>query len=184
MNAFIDEILSELDDLNQETTRRFKIVPNYFQLRAQYPFGSLSQVKSKIGGRVNSRVIRNTCVIRVSRALNYTGHPIPRRFRGLRTIRGGDGKWYAIRVREFKNFLIRTYGPPDAVYVNRSGSNAIPRSFRNKKGIILFEVNSWNNATGHVTLWDGNNCVANDCYWHLAQRVYLWQSSELLNPFI
>ncbi|WP_288384156.1 T6SS effector amidase Tae4 family protein [uncultured Acinetobacter sp.] len=33
----------------------------------------------------------------------------------------------------------------------------------NKKGIIIFKVSGWGDASGHVTLWNGNDC-GDSCY--------------------
>ena len=74
------------------TTPSLRGRPSYARMARSYPTGSVSQVKRLIGGRVNANWITNTCVVRVSRSLNYAGHPIPKRFRGLLTVSGGDGK--------------------------------------------------------------------------------------------
>lgn len=183
MKNLLDEILGS-SYFEVESSGITKRPPHYSQMSKYYPKGSASQVKRLIGGYVDRDSIRNTCVVRVSRALNYTDHPIPRNFTGLTTLRGGDNKRYAVRVKEFKKYLSATYGQPDLTHENSYLSNLIPLSFKGKKGIILFEVDSWSNATGHITLWDGSRCINNDCYWNKAKKVYLWVSSPLLNPFI
>lgn len=178
MRTLLDEILSQNYE-DQETKRVKPRPPSYAQMQPYYPLGGPEQVKSLIGGRVNQNWITNTCVIRVSRALNYAGHPIPGNFSGLLTVRGGDNKHYALRVREFKRYLIAKYGQPDLAHQNPGLSGAVPQSFIGKKGIILFEVSGWSDATGHVTLWNGSRCVNNDCYWDKARSVFLWESNSL-----
>lgn len=40
----------------------------------------------------------------------------------------------------------------------KAGPNAVDK-FNNKKGIIVFEVSGWGNASGHFTLWDGKHLI-------------------------
>jgi len=47
--------------------------PSFDAMRKAYPKGTVAEVKKLIGGKVNATWITNTCVIRVSRALNYSG---------------------------------------------------------------------------------------------------------------
>lgn len=181
MRTLIDELLSvnELENYEWEfeSGSAKRRPPNYIQMETYYPFGSVQDVKSLIGGGVNQNWITNTCVVRVSRSLNYAGDPIPGNFKGLLTVKGGDGKRYALRVREFKKYLISKYGQPDVTHTNTSLSANIPNSFIGKQGIIMFEVSGWSDATGHVTLWDGFDCVNNENYWSRAQKVFLWVSN-------
>lgn len=66
------------------------------------PGGPASAAKQTIGGYVDADWISNTCVVRVSRSFNYSGNRIPaQRDDEIATVKGGDGKAYAIRVREF-----------------------------------------------------------------------------------
>lgn len=139
------------------------IIPAFSSLWNHYPTGGSATVKRKIGGNVNLGWVTNTCVIRVSRALNYAGSPVPRNLPGLNTIRGGDGKRYAYRVREFHRFLNAHVRPPDAV-----------GDVKGRRGIIMFKVDIWADATGHFDLWNGSEC-AHHCYFDEASAVYLWE---------
>ncbi|MFY7828926.1 MAG: T6SS effector amidase Tae4 family protein [Flectobacillus sp.] len=56
--------------------------------------------------------------------------------------------------------------------------------FKNRRGIICFEVTGWNDATGHFTLWDGNNILyGQHDYFNLPSegkgakvtKAYLWE---------
>ena len=51
-------------------------LPGFSLLSQNYPNGAAEEVKALIGGHVNAGWITNTCVIRMSRALNYAGAPI------------------------------------------------------------------------------------------------------------
>src|SRR5689334_6083450 len=79
------------------------------------PGGTVDECKAIIGGDAAAAWIQNTCVIRISRSLNYAGHPIPQGYTGLSTVRGADGLRYAIRVEEFRKYLTYQYGPASLV---------------------------------------------------------------------
>jgi len=128
--------------------------------------GSSEEVKRKIGGNVNASWITNTCVIRMSYAFNKSFSPIPNGWAGLTTVKGGDGKRYAFRVAEFKPYLVGKYGKPDV-----TGTTAA--EFSGKKGIIMFDVQGWSDATGHFDLWDGSQ-ARNHEYFAQSSKVYLW----------
>jgi len=138
------------------------IIPTFSRLWAHYPNGEAATVKRSIGGNVNLAWVTNTCTIRISRAFNYSGAPIPGNIPGLSTIKGGDGKRYAYRVREFHQFLIHHVKAPD-----------ITGNVAGHQGLIMFKVSCWNDATGHFDLWDGSKC-AHQGYFDIADQVYLW----------
>lgn len=117
--------------------------------------------------------IKNTCAIRMSRALNYSGHEIPNND-NLRTVPGGDNKRYAFRVQELREYLINQFSIPHHTYNNPDLKSIIPQEFIGTKGIIVFTVDSWSDATGHFTLWDGSNCIDGTNYWGKASKVEIW----------
>lgn len=142
-------------------------MPSFSTMWTHYPRGSSAEVKAKIGGNVNLGWVTNTCVIRLSYCFNKAQHAIPNGYAGLSTARGGDGLRYAYRVREFNTYLGTRYKAPEI-----SGpSNAA--AVAGKKGIIMFDVDGWSDATGHFDLWDGNSCAGSD-YFDKAQSVSLW----------
>ncbi len=65
----------------------------------EYPLGEAAAVKKRIGGNVDADWIANTCVVRVSRAFNYSGNRIPNGRASLVTVKGGDQLRYAFRLR-------------------------------------------------------------------------------------
>ena len=81
----------------------------------------LGKVKNVIGGKVKANFDIpekeggwvNSCAVRMSYVLNYTGHPVPR-ISGL-TVSGGDGKWYFFRVKDVIGWLTRQWGKPDMI---------------------------------------------------------------------
>lgn len=150
---------------------------NFRQMWAEFPRGTTDEVKARIGGAVDAAWITNTCVIRVSRSLNYAGFPLPVRYPGFTTLKGGDGKRYGIRVLEFKSYLRRQYGPPQLTHAYDGDGGEVPDAIIGKQGIICFDVTGWSDATGHFDLWDGERC-AHHGYFERARKVHLWAVSD------
>lgn len=121
----------------------------------------------------------NTCAARMSYALNRSGIKLPST--GGYSLKGDDGFRYWMRVKELKAYMAKRFGTPDISYspnpvkqiidlntkkitpeiierVNLVKSNFISK-IQGKKGIIVFDVTGWGNASGHFTLWDGSDLV-------------------------
>jgi hypothetical protein len=132
--------------------------------------------RARVGGQVDNDQFSNTCTLRMSEAFNLAGQPIPKNHPGLLTVLGGDKRNYAIRVAEFKKYMLSSYGNPDMVRTPPKGANAgVERAdFANLRGVLCFEVH-FSDATGHFTLWDGSQVVHGD-YFDRAFRVSLWMS--------
>ena len=140
-------------------------LPSFSQMWNKYPTGSAEAVKAQIRGNVNASYIKNTCVVRISHCFNLCGAPIPRNHPGLLTVRGGNGKRYALRVKEFNRFLRSRYKAPDY-----TGGRS---TMSGKQGIIMFDVTGWSDATGHFDLWNGSACRHAE-YFAKSSSVYLW----------
>ena len=161
-----------------------KFLPNFNTMVEFYPAAEhADEVKERIGGDVNQEHLHNTCVIRVSEALNYAGHKIPHDSEIFRTKRGADKLWYGLRVKEFWNYMIRTFGKPDVhEKVDRYGIKIPIDNFVGKRGIIAFRVDTWSDATGHFTLWDGKNLLYGGesyNYWFGATEAALWEELKV-----
>lgn len=143
-----------------------------------YPHGEAEEVKKHLGGEVNQPMITNTCVIRVARALSMAGIKI-RPFtlqngKSMYLIRDGQSNRLPIRVAEFKQYMVAKYGQPQVkVAFSTDGVDEIPSQLNGKRGIIMFDVRVWSDATGHFDLWDGEGC-AHQCYFDKARNVWLW----------
>ncbi|XP_031561918.1 uncharacterized protein LOC116297769 isoform X2 [Actinia tenebrosa] len=108
----------------------------------------------------------NTCAIRLSYALIQSGHTIDIKenefnWSGVRASRGGNEK-YIIRVATFRQYLENRKGPADVVSKSKA-------DFLGKKGIIVFQnCPSFKTATGHVDVFDGQDCKGqayfNECF--------------------
>ncbi len=136
--------------------------------------GSLAFVGNKIGGKVKQNFdlgqnggFTNGCATRMSYVFNYTGFAIHQG--QWATVSGGDSKLYIYRVAEIRKFITATFGPPD-----KSFKTPFSPELAKEKGLIVFEVHVWSDASGHVTLWNGNTC-SDHCYFPQASAVYLWR---------
>lgn len=100
-------------------------------------------------------------------------------------IRGEDKKCYWIRVRELSEYLEEILGKPDfqkslkripiieekdpykkkeklikeIEEKKKSISEEDWKKLRKIKGIILFSISGWQDAGGHISLWDGKNII-------------------------
>jgi hypothetical protein len=141
-------------------------IPSLAKLQGAYPGSDYSaeSVAHLIGGTVESNfsdpkytAYKNTCAIRVSRALNYGGDPIPYGGGGVpnphmadkkvRTDKGGDGNWYIYSVYDMRAYLSGRYKHP-----KRFAGTATREQLADVKGIIAFGF--W-----HVDIWDGTTCT-------------------------
>lgn len=143
--------------------------PNFIKMKSTYPKGTPEKVFKLIGGKVEANNFANSCAIRVSRSLNYSGLSIKYIPPNL-TVSGSDGKWYIYRVKELIKYLKSNFGEPDISVVNKPYQEKL----KGKKGIIIFEVDAWDDASGHATLWDGLTC-SDKCYFPLSKKVMLWE---------
>lgn len=134
---------------------------------SNYPAGEAEEVKKQIGGKVNAGWIDNTCAIRISRVLNYSGFEIP--YTQGETISGADGKWYFYRIRNLRPYLESKLGAPNYTFSPPYDMTEISKL----KGFIHFDVKVWRDATGHFDLWNGNTC-AHACYFDKASSISIW----------
>jgi hypothetical protein len=112
-------------------------------------------VKREIGGAVDQAWLgENTCVMRLSRGLNYAGAPVPASFPGLNTVKGADGKNYAYRVADIRGWLRQTFGKPEVDHVKKNGDAFDKSTLSHIKGIIAFDIHL---ATPRDTLTCGTH---------------------------
>ncbi len=139
----------------------------------------VSAVGTKIGGKVDFNInevpvgkgrFENACAIRLSYVLNRNGVKIP--YINAQTVSGKDGSWYIYKVYTLIKFLRMKFGDPDVTF-----KKPTEISFSKHKGILVFEVDAWRDATGHATIWDGSHC-SDKCYFPLSQKAYLWKLED------
>ncbi|OQR28458.1 hypothetical protein BWR15_27880 [Pseudomonas sp. T] len=121
----------------------------------------------------NDKAWENTCAIRMSYALNRSGIKLPSETSPKGgTLKGDDGRYYWIRVRDLKKYLRDRFRDGDVEYelspiTHRSempkraeqARENIIRKIQGRHGIIVFDVKGWDGATGHFTLWNGSDLV-------------------------
>jgi hypothetical protein len=156
------------------------VKPTWSKFWSEFPdyitYPDSAVVKKDIGGSVDAGWITNTCAVRLSRGLNYSGVLLPAKAPGLLTVKGGDGKYYALRVAEMRKWLTQTFGKPDFDLTKKAGVGFAKSTLASVKGIIAFDI-SFSDATGHLDSWDGSVFsseykVAD--YWTPATRITLW----------
>lgn len=139
--------------------------------------GDVIGVGERIGGKIKFNIdlgasdpnlgFTNACAIRMSYVFNQTGLTVP--YIEGKVSSGENGSWYIFRVRDLIQFISEKMGQPDQV-----SELPTPSHFKNKKGVIVFEVEGWSDATGHVTLWNGVTC-SDSCYFPRARRALFWE---------
>lgn len=119
----------------------------------------------------------NACALRVSRALNYSGVTIPAITN--QTIKGADGKNYFIKPEYLKNWMTKTFGPPDihktiqdVGYNNAEFKNSL---LLNKGIYIMIAADPGVfRASGHATLFLGLDCIKSG-YYTFAKEIFFWK---------
>lgn len=136
---------------------------------------TVSGVGTKIGGKVNYNInvipegkgrFENACAIRLSYVLNRTANKVP--YISGQTVSGKDGNWHIFKVKTLIVYLKKIYGEPD-----KTIDNPTIAKFSSYKGILVFEVDEWVDASGHATIWDGAHC-SDKCYFPISKRAYIW----------
>jgi hypothetical protein len=153
----------------------FRILSRDFPDYWKYPEPEM--VRKLLGGEVNDRDITNTCTIRLSHAMNSAGVPIPRIWQGIANRKGKNGRFYIIRVKNFRAWMEFRFGKPD-IDISKKAGDAFDRSqIQGTEGVIAFEI-GFADATGHFDLWYGDKfsheSTAGKDYFKLASRVSLW----------
>ena len=127
---------------------------------------SVDKVGAKIGGKVQWNIehgyFKNACAIRMSYAFNYSGIKIDKNDGA--TSSGGDGYWYLYRVADFIKYL------KNKKYPCETDINSI----KGQRGVIVFNDCGWNNATGHIDLFDGVSVEGSD-YSEEAKQILLFK---------
>jgi hypothetical protein len=124
-----------------------------------YPVEKKSEVASLIGGSVGASIMKydwDTCCIRLSRSLNYSGRLVkgyaamanpymddPKT--KVRASKGADGNAYIYSCYDLRVYLKKTFGNPTTFHGTFEANDLSDVS-----GIIMF-------AFRHVDLWDGSD---------------------------
>eukprot|EP00058_Branchiostoma_floridae_P017108 XP_002602596.1 hypothetical protein BRAFLDRAFT_81870 [Branchiostoma floridae] len=137
--------------------------PSFSELERNYPsyplifgFGGLSWDelvdKEGLDAWLKGVTDKNTCTMRVSRALTHAGKEIVPGSCNWSGVRDSKNRPYIIRVATMRCYLENQYGQADVTGTSES-------AYRGHQGIIVFQDCGFATATGHVDLWDGSGCV-------------------------
>lgn len=163
-------------------------IPTIEMLFLKYAYGTIDDVANLIGGTVAANIrnpkyinYKDTCAIRVSRALNYAGDPIPplggfahptMKGEKLRSDKGGDEKRYIYSTTDMREYLNKRYG-----YPKKFPGNATADDVKGLRGIIAFgyvHIDLWDRGTVANSSFFGNAKVAND-------SVLIWETDSILD---
>jgi hypothetical protein len=151
------------------------LLPNYPALITPAALAEL------VGGPIGESIKKfdwETCCIRISRALNYAGHPVqgfgnianPAMSDGkVRAQQGADKKWYIFSTYDLKAYLSVKYGQPKSF-----PGSATADDVKGNPGIIMF---GWR----HVDLWDGEKVARLSLFASgnvLKDGLYLWPEQK------
>lgn len=148
-------------------------------------------VYSYIGGAVwqarlsNPNITRNTCAIRLSKALNYSGVIIPN-IPG-KTFKGADNKYYFLMAKDINKWMRKTFGtnpstsstPYNANHHHFTGIQAgeyginLPDLLIDKKGIYSLVSNNPTWGSGHADLLYDDILCGNNCHFADAPIDYI-----------
>ena len=111
------------------------------------------------------QIYENTCVLRMSYALNYGGIPITKPTPNTKIFIGNDEKLYVLGSQDIRDFLYvkwKYQEPYNPKFMNSKQENE--SFYKNellqfsKNGIVVMRIEGWGeSAYGHTTLWDGEN---------------------------
>jgi hypothetical protein len=160
-------------------------------------------IGGRFSGLYNSAAYQNTCAVRMSYALNRSGLKLGPPPSAGGSIQGGDGYVYWIRVSDLKPYLVKQFkgadeelrlpvipptllgdmGAMGALYKERVrlAKAWLDTTLANRKGIVVFEVSGWGDASGHFTLWNGSTRTLAYAESHddpESNRYYFWLTSQ------
>ena len=157
-------------------------LPPWKSLKTHFPASNAATVARLIGGKVqynyDIKVFTNFCCIRVSRALNLSGHPV-RYFKDtgangkLRpAVSSGKNKqWHIFRVRSLRKYMESNYGKGEP-----HNAATYKQKLKGRHGIILQEVPGMSDASGHADCWDNDRCLWDD-FGSRATAIFFWPAS-------
>lgn len=172
--AAFSQLFNDEQTLARERAYDEQQRPSYSEMEKNYPHGSAEDVFDAVGGKVavNGNIPadqggwENSCTVRISVCMNASGAEIP--FMKGETSSGANGKWHIYRVRTLEGYLTDKWGAPNILSTDAA-------DFSGHKGILIFDTTgTWDNASGHATLWNGSGTVDGSNYFDKSSRVMLW----------
>ena len=162
----------------------------YSVLEANYPTtGTPEEMYNSVGGDVASvfnynqkkygddNQYGNTCALRMSVALNKSSNDIDTDVKNSKgqtmyTEKGEDGKDYALRKSDLKDYMKGEYGKADiSTKSTDKDFDKKVADIKGQKGVIVYDVTGWSDATGHITIYNGNGNCGHDCYFPDSDKI-------------
>jgi hypothetical protein len=172
-----------------------QILPNWGSFNTAYPkhddplYDTPQKMYLSVGGQVANLHISdpnnysNTCALRVSKGLNYSGIVIPS---GTNRYLGSDGKYYFLSAKALLEWMKKTFGiPTDSNHLTGSqgGTNGVnfPTLLSTKTGIYIMIPNypgpSYFGASGHADMIFNGFCDGG-CYFNATggiHEIFIWE---------
>lgn len=128
--------------------------------------------KECINGNAN---YQNTCALRMSYALNHGGFKISRKVPYREYINENTNDSIILKVPLMIEFLKSKFKKSDIEF--KSDANSFKSQMQGTKGIVVFEI-KYSDANGHVTLWNGSECIdgSDDDFFHpRLHNLHFWE---------
>lgn len=144
-----------------------------------------SQVYQLIGGHPYQAHIagnpnyQNACALRVSRALNYSGNPIPvfkNNNNEQKTEKGDDNLNYILDASSLLAYMKKTFPNSSPIHLVNKTPTEIKTALKGKWGIYIMipKNRATFGASGHADFWSNTGCLSG-CYFDKAKEVYFWE---------
>ncbi len=146
---------------------------------------SARQVYQLVGGNMwiqhdnGNPNYQNACAIRVSRALNYSGHPVPvfkNNANVQRSEKGDDNKNYILDAASLLAYMKKAYPNNPPLHLENKTPEEFLTAINGKWGIYIMipKPNSDFDASGHADFFSFSGCLSN-CYFNKAKEIYFWE---------
>jgi hypothetical protein len=121
----------------------------------------------------------NACALRVSRALNYSGNPIPVFYNNAgqqRTQKGEDNLNYILDASSLLAYMKKTFPNNSPIHLVNKTPTEIKTALQGKWGIYIMipKNRATFGASGHADFWSYSGCLSG-CYFDHAKEVYFWE---------
>jgi hypothetical protein len=186
-----DIATSNLSDLN--LTFPTQNLPTFDDFILAFPshldtnFTTAEQVYTSVGGAVLTKYnqgARNTCALRISKGLNYSGITIPN-IPGV-TVKGADNKNYFLVAKNLLTWMKNTFGTPTGsnhLTGSQGGAHGenFPTLLNGKQGIYIMiptdPSSSGFDASGHADMFFSGDCDGG-CYFNATggvSEIFFWE---------
>ena len=144
--------------------------PQVYELIGGHPY------QAHIAGNPN---YQNACALRVSRALNYSGNPIPifkNNNNEQKTEKGDDNLNYILDASSLLAYMKKTFPNSSPIHLVNKTPTEIKTALKGKWGIYIMipKNRATFGASGHADFWSNTGCLSG-CYFDKAKEVYFWE---------